>query len=68
MSIIETHSKNRPNLIREKLSWFLVKLAYKIYPQSDEVKAFYQQAIMDYAIQGQHIVRVNPEDLRKESK
>lgn len=49
--------------LREWIAWILVKIAQKIYPESDAVKAFYLQLYHDQIIYGKSIVRINPEDL-----
>ena len=45
--------------IRRKIAYFLVRAAKKIYPMSKEVTQFYSDVLMDYAIKGRTIVRVN---------
>lgn len=52
--------------LRWKLSFYLVKLARKVYPDNPDVKAFYLQAMTDQMIYGRHVVRVHPEKVWKE--
>ena len=45
---------------REWLAMKFVRLAQWIYPESEAVKAFYMQLIVDEMIYGETVVRVNP--------
>jgi hypothetical protein len=50
---------NLVELMAKKTAFWLVRLARKIYPQSKEAMQFYSDCMMDYAIKGGTIVRVN---------
>jgi hypothetical protein len=60
--MIEAKEKPKWYQIRWKLSNIFVKIAYKIYPESPNVKGFWMQQIMDGLILGESIIRVNPEE------
>ena len=55
--------KNKPTKMREWVAWLLVKLAKKIYPDSEAVNSFYLGIMNDYLITGQAVVRINPLDM-----
>jgi hypothetical protein len=66
--IHQTTPKDKPKWynIRRRVASKLVILARKIYPDSLEVKAFWMDVMMDSAIYGKAITRVNPEAWMKE--
>lgn len=53
---------------RKWLSVKLVKLASKLYPKNPDVMKFYQQMMMDIAIMGTSITRVDINDYYKKEK
>jgi len=55
--------KDKPTKIREWIAWFLVKLAKKIYPDSEAVNSFYVGIMHDYLIKGEAVVKIQPEAL-----
>ena len=55
--------KNKPTKMREWVAWLLVKLAKKIYPDSEAGNSFYLGIMNDYLITGQAVVRINPLDM-----
>jgi hypothetical protein len=61
--MLKTTPKDKPKWynIRRWIASKLVILARKIYPDSQEVKAFWMDVMMDSAIYGKAITRVNPE-------
>lgn len=60
MKILET---KKPTSIREWIAMKLVRLAQRIYPDSEAVKAFYMQLVVDEMIYGKHITRIDPKSL-----
>jgi hypothetical protein len=62
MKIIET---KKVKGFREWVAMKLVRLAQWIYPESEAVKAFYMQLVMDEMIYGKHITRINPKKIIK---
>ena len=60
--IITSKTKERPkwHQLRWKLSNLFVHIGKRIYPENPEVKEFIMQVLMDKAIYGQSITRVNP--------
>ena len=55
--------KRKEKGYRAMIARWLVNTARKIYPDSEEVKAFYLQMINDYMIWGGAVTRVNPTEL-----
>ena len=53
-------------LLRKWLAWKLARLARRIYPESDEYKAFLMDVMIDGAIYGRSVVRINPRDMDKD--
>lgn len=51
------------NKLRKWLANKLAALARRIYPESDEVKKFKGDVLLDLMITGGSFVRVNPEDV-----
>ena len=49
--------------IRTKLSFWLVKLALKLYPESKEAVEFYQRVMLDSLICGNSFVRFDPKSV-----
>ena len=62
-TIITVKEKSQPKTLRAWIAVKLVRLAQRIYPESDAVKAFCTQLIIDEMIYGQSIVRVNPKEI-----
>ena len=60
---IKVKETKKPTGIREWVAMRLVRLAQWIYPESEAVKAFYTQLIMDEMVHGGSITRVNPMDM-----
>ena len=56
-------SKRKPTKIREWIAWWLVKLAKKIYPDSEAVISFYMGIMHDYLINGKAIVKIQPDEI-----
>lgn len=54
--------------MRDKISCWLVKLAYKIQPKSNIVKQFWLDSIMDYMIHGKTITRFDYEKTYEEGQ
>lgn len=54
--------------LRMKLSFLLVKLATKIYPDSPVVREFHMKAMMDELIYGGSITRIDPKEIYKENE
>lgn len=53
--------------IRRWIAFKLARLARRIYPQSDEVTAFYADRMIDMAITGQSFIkvsRIDPKDVQ----
>ena len=51
---------------RQWLARQLVRLAVRIYPDSSEVRQFWFQRMMDIAIIGKHVTRVDPAEIMKD--
>ena len=58
--------KQRQKGFRARTAFCLVRLARWVYPDSDEVMAFYAQMIHDQMIYGKAITRVDPEKMHHE--
>lgn len=68
-SSFEIKPKSKPKWfeLRRQTARGLVWIARQIYPASPEVQAFLLECLVDSAIYGQHIVRVNPLDMINQS-
>lgn len=51
---------------RKWIARWLVRLAYKIQPQSEDVMAFHIQQMTDMLITGRCVTRINPFAMEKE--
>ena len=45
---------------RQRISFWLVRMARKLYPESDHVKSFYLDCMTDHVIYGRTVVRIDP--------
>ena len=57
MKIVET---KQAKSFREWMAMKLVRLAQWIYPESEAVKAFIMQLVVDQMIYGKSVTRINP--------
>jgi len=55
------------NFQRRLASW-LVSLAYKIYPDSPEVRTFWAKCMVDHMIYGKVITKVEPPEFFKQEE
>ena len=56
------HPKPRWYQLRMKLSFWLVSIAKKVYPENPKVKAFFMKCMMDSMVYGGSITRIDPKD------
>jgi len=52
--------------MRERIASWLVRLAFQIYPESEDVKKFHMKVLTDQMISGQAFVTINPEAIYKQ--
>ena len=52
--------------LRNKISMWLVNLAYKIYSPNPKVMEFYMKVMKDQLITGSAIIRIDPSNYLKE--
>ena len=62
MKIEET---KKPKSVREWVAMKLVRLAQWIYPESEAVKAFIMQLVVDEMVYGKSVIRINPKEVIK---
>ena len=65
---ITVKEKSKPKTLRAWIGVKLVRLAQRIHPESDAVKAFYTQLLIDEMIHGQSLVRVDPKEVKMNGK
>lgn len=63
MSMLKVIENKKPKTFRSWIAMKLVRLAQRIEPDSEAVKAFTLQMMIEQMIYGQSIVRVDPEEV-----
>lgn len=64
---LSAKAKPKWHQFRWRISSWLVRLAQKIYPKNPDVTAFYTQVMVDQAIYGKSVVRINPDATWKDN-